>query len=73
LRLRVLANNRDGSAEQVEADLRQAIDELLAFGAPFPRAQAELALATQLQRVNRSDEAASLRARDAVTGERVTA
>jgi hypothetical protein len=60
LRLRALANSRAGDVLQVEPDLRQAIDELRAFGAPFPRAQAELALAGLLQSVDRHDEAPPL-------------
>jgi class 3 adenylate cyclase len=60
LRLRGMAGVDDGAPERVAADLRGAIEELRAFGAPFRCAQAELALGRWLLRNDELDEAAAL-------------
>jgi tetratricopeptide (TPR) repeat protein len=58
LRLRGLAGLESADPAAVEADLRAAIDELGAFGVPFRRAQAQLALGRLLVKQGRGDEAA---------------
>jgi hypothetical protein len=46
--LRLRATFAPSAQEDPRGDLRQAVAGLAAFGAPFPRAQAELALAEQI-------------------------
>lgn len=72
-RLRGLANLETGDPDAVEIDLRAALDELDAFGVPFPRAQAQLALAELLIRRDRIDEAMELLARARQTFEALEA
>ncbi|MDT7573163.1 MAG: hypothetical protein QOE05_3337, partial [Actinomycetota bacterium] len=58
--LRLQATYAPGSAQDAEADLRQAIAGLTAFGSPFPRAQAEVELARLVATRGDLDEAADL-------------
>jgi hypothetical protein len=60
LRFRGMAGTEAGDPERAEIDLRGAVDELGAFGAPFRCAQAQLALGRLLLRRDALDEAAVL-------------
>jgi class 3 adenylate cyclase/tetratricopeptide (TPR) repeat protein len=60
LRLRGLAQLESGDPASVEADLRDAADELGSFGVPFRRAQAQLTLGRLLVKQGRGDEAGEL-------------